>query len=108
MTGKWVVKTRTAADRFRRTLRSITQWCKCHRHEPLPVQQRALAIKLRGHYGYYGRKGNRARLWRLLHLVEQAWWRWLRRRSQRGLSWEAMTRLLRQYPLPAPRLVSSA
>jgi group II intron reverse transcriptase/maturase len=70
MTGKWVVKTRTAADRFRRALKSISQWCKAHRHEPLQTQQRALSQKLRGHYGYYGRKGNRARLWALRHWVE--------------------------------------
>ena len=108
MTGKWVVKTRTAADRFRRALRSISQWCKAHRHEPLEVQQRALGLKLRGHYGYYGRKGNRARLWALLHWVVQTWWRWLRRRSQRGLSWAAMTRLLQRYPLLTPRLAHPA
>jgi RNA-directed DNA polymerase len=104
MTGKWVVKTRTASDRFRRALRSISQWCKQHRHEPLEVQQRALGLKLRGHYGYYGRKGNRSRLWRLLHWTKRVWWRWLHRRSQRGLTWEAMTRLLRRYPLPETRL----
>jgi RNA-directed DNA polymerase len=102
MTGKWVVKMRTAADRFRRTLRSISQWCKRHRHEPLEVQQRGLGLKLRGHYAYYGREGNRARLWSLRQWVAQAWWRWLRRRSQRGLSWEAMTRLLQRYPLQTP------
>jgi hypothetical protein len=72
------------------------------------VQQRALGLKLRGHYGYYGRTGNRARLWTLLHWVERAWWRWLRRRSQRGLTWQAMTRLLRRYPLPVPRLAPRA
>jgi group II intron reverse transcriptase/maturase len=108
MTGKWVVKMRTAADRFRRALRSISQWCKSHRHEPLQEQQRALGLKLRGHYGYYGRKGNRAGLWRLRRWTVLAWWRWLRRRSQRGLPWEAMTHLLRRYPLPEPRLASPA
>jgi group II intron reverse transcriptase/maturase len=69
LTGKWVVKTRTAADRLRRALRSISQWCKAHRHEPLGMQQQVLSQKLRGHYGYYGRKGNRARLWKLHHWV---------------------------------------
>jgi RNA-directed DNA polymerase len=108
MTGKWVVKTRTAADRFRRTLQRISQWCKTHRHAPLQVQQRALGLKLRGHYAYYGRKGNRARLWALLHWVERAWWRWLRRRSQRGLSWDAMSRLLQRYPLLTPSLARPA
>jgi group II intron reverse transcriptase/maturase len=102
MTGKWVVKTRTAADRFRRTLKRISQWCKANRHAPLEVQQRILNQKLRGHYGYYGRKGNRARLWSLLHWVQKLWWRWLHRRSQRGLSWPAMNRLLQRFPLVTP------
>jgi hypothetical protein len=57
MTGRWVVKTRTAADRFRRTLKRISQWCKVSRHAPLEVQQRVLNQKLRGHYGYYWSQG---------------------------------------------------
>jgi RNA-directed DNA polymerase len=104
MSGKWVVKTRTAASRFRRTVKRISQWCKANRHAPLELQQRALNHKLRGHYGYFGRKGNRARLWALLYWAEREWWRWLRRRSQRGLTWANMIRLLQRYPLlpPAP------
>jgi hypothetical protein len=35
----------------------------------------------------------------LRYHVVLAWWRWLRRRSQRDLSWEAMSRLLQRYPL---------
>ncbi len=108
MSGKWVVKTRTAADRFRRTLKRISEWCKANRHAPLGEQQRALNQKLRGHYGYYGRKGNRARLWALRHWVERRWWCWLRRRSQRGLTWDAMGRLLQRYPLLTPALTSRA
>jgi len=108
MTGRWVVKTRTAADRFRRTLKRISQWCKANRHAPLETQQRVLNQKLRGHYGYYGRKGNRARLWALLHWVVPRWWCWLHRRSRRGLSWEAMTRLMQRYPLLTPGVASRA
>jgi reverse transcriptase-like protein len=95
---------------FRRTLKRISQWCKANRHAPLEMRQRTLGLKLklRGHYGYYGRKGNRARLWMLLDRVEQTWWRWLRRRSQRGLSWDAMTRLLQRSPLPTPALANLA
>jgi len=36
------------------------------------------------------------------------WWRWLRRRSQRGLSWVAMTRLLQRYSLPTPAIARPA
>jgi RNA-directed DNA polymerase len=102
LSGKWVVKTRTAADRFRQALRRILEWCKAHRHEPLVMQQQALNIKLRGHYGYYGRIGNRGWLWALRYRVTRGWKQWLSHRSQRGLTWAAMTRLLQRYPLLAP------
>jgi group II intron reverse transcriptase/maturase len=108
MTGKWVVKTRTAADRFRRALKRISQWCKANRHEPLERQRQVLHRKLRGHYGYYSRKGNRARCANLRYHVVLVWWRWLRRRSQRGLSWVAMTRLLQRYSLPTPAIARPA
>jgi len=104
LAGKWVVRERTAKDRFRMALKRIGEWCRAHRHDPVPMQQRALGAKLRGHYGYFGRRGNSTRLWRFLHCAVRAWWRALRRRSQRGLSWERMYRLLERYPLPKPLL----
>lgn len=97
-----VVKMRTAADRFRRGLRSIWEWCKANRHAPLPMQQQVLGQKLRGHYGYFNRIGNRRRIWDFLYRVVCTWWHWLRHRSQRGLPSAAMRRLLRRYPLPKP------
>jgi RNA-directed DNA polymerase len=103
--GNWVVRTRTAKDRFRRTLVNIEQWCKLHRHAPVPEQQQALNAKLRGHYGYYRRIGNACRLWALLYQVGRVWHRWLSRRSQRAhLSWPAMNRLLQRYRLATPAL----
>jgi group II intron reverse transcriptase/maturase len=104
LAGKWVVRERTAKDRFRKGLQSISEWCRLHRHAPLEVQRRVLGAKLRGHYGYFGRRGNRGRLWLFLRDAVRAWWRGLRRRSQRGLSWTAMYRLLQRYPLPTPAL----
>jgi hypothetical protein len=108
LAGRWTVKTRTPADRFRRALRGISQWCKAHRHEPLEKQQHVLNLKLGGRYGYYGRKGNRSRLWTLLHWATRAWRQWLHRRSQRGLPWVTMTRLLKRYPLLMPSAVHIA
>lgn len=103
--GKWVVRERTAKDRFRKGLASISEWCRLNRHTPLEVQQKTLNAKLRGHYGYFDRIGNRSRIWAFLKMVRRAWWRGLRRRSQRALSWIAMARLLERYPLekPVPR-----
>ena len=100
--GRAVVKMRTAADRFRRALRSISNWCRANRHAPLEMQQEVLGQKLRGHYGYYNRSGNRRKVWDFLYRVVCAWWHWLRKRSQRGLPSTAMRRLLRRYPLPKP------
>jgi RNA-directed DNA polymerase len=103
--GRWVVRTRTAKDRFQRTLVNIDQWCKLHRHAPLIEQQQMLNAKLRGHYGYYRRIGNVGRLWSLLHWAGRIWRRWLSRRSQRArLTWPAMNRLLQRYPLVMPGL----
>jgi RNA-directed DNA polymerase len=102
LAGKWVVRMRTAADRFRRAIRSVYEWCKANRHAPLETQQKVLGQKLRGHYGYYDRRGNRRRVWDFLYRVVCAWWHWLRHRSQRGLPPTAMQRLLRRYPLPSP------
>lgn len=102
LSGKWVVRERTAKDRYRRTMERIAEWCRRYRHMPLAMQRRKIGAMLQGHYGYFGRRGNRGRLWDLLRDVVRAWWRALRRRSQRGLSWIVMYRLLQRYPLPKP------
>lgn len=102
LAGKWVVRERTAKTRFSRALKSISEWCGRHRHTPLEEQQKALGLKLRGHYGYYGRIGNRGRLWTFLRQVIFIWKRWLGRRSQRPLYWRVMARLLQRFPLPTP------
>jgi RNA-directed DNA polymerase len=102
LAGKWAVRERTAKDRFRRGAARIAEWCRVHRHDPLTVQQKEIGAKLRGHYGYFGRISNRQRLLDFLRVAVRAWWRGLRRRSQRGLSWATMYRILRRYPLPKP------
>jgi group II intron reverse transcriptase/maturase len=102
--GKWVAWRRTAKDRLCRALKRISEWCRENRHAPMKEQHRALTRKVRGHYEYFGLWGNSRALAAFLNWVERAWWRALRRRSQRGLSWRAMHRLLRRYPLPPPRI----
>jgi RNA-directed DNA polymerase len=96
----------TAKDRFSRTLRRITEWCRTHRHDDVRVQHRALVWKLNGHFAYFGVTPNSAALARLRYEVERIWRKWLSRRSQRGfISWKAMTELLKRFPLPRPRIV---
>jgi RNA-directed DNA polymerase len=108
LAGKWVVRERTAKDRFRRALVSLSEWCKRHRHAPLEQQQKALNAKLRGHYGYFGRIGNRHQLWVFLRRATREWKRWLDRRSHHPLTWLRMYRLLKRFPLVTPAQVRPA
>jgi len=103
--GKWVVKRRTARDRFTRALRRVTEWCRLNRHQPVAEQHKALVQKLRGHFGYYGIIGNYEALHRFWENTKHAWRKWLGRRSRRkGMCWHRMDRLLERYPLPHPRI----
>jgi hypothetical protein len=106
--GAWVVKRRTAASRFTRALRTITQWCRLHRHEPVAQQHHTLSQKLRGHFAYYGITGNYAMLSQFRYQVRRAWRKWLgRRRRAGGLRWSRFALLLERYPLPVPTVVHS-
>ena len=65
----------------------------------------ALKQKLLGHYGYFGITGSSRALYCFLFRVTRAWRYWLSRRSQRAyLSLGRMVHLLRDYPLPQPRI----
>jgi group II intron reverse transcriptase/maturase len=106
--GHWVVKKKTATDRFSRAVRSIDSWCRENRHLPLREQQQKLNQKLRGHYAYYGVTGNSASLTRFLHEVERRWRKWLLRRNrERVLSWQLFRRLLQRFPLAKVSTVRS-
>jgi hypothetical protein len=99
--GTWILKRKTAANRFTRAVRTIAQWCRSHRHDPVCEQHAVLCQKLRGHYGYYGITGNSPALSRFQYAVLRLWRKWLlrRRRAWRGIpGW--FSRLLKRYPLP--------
>lgn len=105
--GYWVVKQQTAANRFRRKLRGIAQWCARHRHEPVAQQQAALIEKLQGHYAYYGITGNAQALGRFRAAVRRSWGGWLRRRGQHRSSWARALALLDRFPFPSAIAVHS-
>ena len=107
--GSWVVKRKTASDRFTRALQRLNLWCRGNRHAPMKWQHAQLLSKLRGHYGYYGITGNSRSLNSLLHRVKRIWRKWLRRRSRTSnLNWERFNLLLERYPLPNPRICREA
>jgi group II intron reverse transcriptase/maturase len=105
--GRWILKRKTAKDRFSRALRNVSQWMRRNRHLPVEEQAEALGRKLRGHYNYYGVKGNAKALGRFYYAVRCQWRYWLSRRTQRAvakLTWEKFDRLEKRYPLPPGRL----
>ena len=107
--GYWVVKKKTATDRFRRAVQKVSFWCRRHRHDPVDEQQRKLNQKLQGHYAYYGVTGNFSSLKSYQELVKRIWRYWLNRRNrERSLTWSIMGRLLQRYPLARPRIVRQA
>jgi len=106
--GYWVVKLKTASDRFTRAVRSIDQWCHDNRHLPLAEQQQTLNQKLRGHYAYYGVTGNSDAMNRFRQEVENRWRKWLNRRNNiRSMHWQKFCTLLRRYPLAPARAMRS-
>jgi len=101
----WRVAFRTRGARLRRAIKSVAEWCRSHRHDPVEKQHQTLKRKLDGHFNYFGVNGNIAALSLLRHRAERAWKRWLDRRSQRArMSWRRFKELLRCFPLPQPRV----
>ena len=105
-TGRWGMWCKTRSASLRRAIASIYDWCRRHRHLPIPAQHEALARRVRGHYNYFGVSGNFRSLLNFAEAVRRAWHKWLRRRSQRNrLTWERYTELLlHRWPLPRPRI----
>ena len=106
--GTWILKRKTAAKRFTRAVRTIAQWCRFHRHDPVREQHTILCQKLRGHYAYYGITGNSFAIARFRYEALRLWRKWLlrRRRAWRG-TFEWFGRLLQRYPLPCAVAVHS-
>ena len=104
--GRWVVKRKTAKDRFSRALRGIGHWCRAKRHWNVREQYATLSRKLRGHYAYYGITGNACALIRFRYAVARQWQKWLDQRGgRRRMTWQCFVKVLNLYPLPPIRVV---
>ena len=106
--GGWRVSCKTRRERLARAIRAVYEWCRDHRHQPVRQQHATLVRKVQGHINYFGVNGNMRSLRRFWRRVQQMWFRWLRRRSQRArLTWARYLDLLRDLPLPKARIVVS-
>ena len=103
--GYWVLKKKTAPSRLKRTLKSINQWCRFHRHDAVGQQHAMLKRKLQGHYNYYGITFNLKALQSVYFCVRRLWRKWLCRRGSKPLTWERYEGIMQSFPLPLPRIV---
>ena len=108
-TGRWVLTSKTRRERLKRSIQKLYRLCRRHRNWPVPEQHADLVRRIRGHVNYFGISGNGRSVSRFVTEAMKAWYKWLNRRSQRSrLTWKRYARgLLRQYPLPRPRIVVS-
>ncbi|MGC8723621.1 MAG: group II intron reverse transcriptase/maturase, partial [Acidobacteriota bacterium] len=103
--GGWTLACKTRRARLRRAIMAVYSWCRSHRHEKVPAQHAALVRRIQGHMNYFGVSGNTRALSVLAHHAQRAWFKWLRRRSNKTrLTWERFNDLLASYPLPRPRV----
>ena len=107
--GRWVLTCKTRRDRLKRSIQALYRLCRCHRNWPIPAQHADLVRRIQGHINYFGISGNGRSVAHLVTAAMYAWYKWLNRRSQRSrMTWERYYHgLLRQYPLPRPRVVAS-
>ncbi|MDJ0766249.1 MAG: reverse transcriptase domain-containing protein [Myxococcota bacterium] len=101
----WHVACKTRKARLTRAIHDTYEYCRRNRHEPIAIQHQALVSRIRGHYGYFGVNDNDKSLSALRYWTMKAWFKWLNRRSQRSrLKWERFEELLKDFPLPNPRV----
>ena len=103
--GRWGMLCKTRSASLRRAIRSVYSWCRRYRHLPVAVQHKALTRRIQGHFNYFAVSGNFRSLQLVLGQAKRIWYKWLCRRSQKKrLNWERFTDLLRDFPLPEPRI----
>jgi hypothetical protein len=102
--GKFTVLRRTMSKRKRAKLKEIKTELRQRLHYPVPEVGRWLRLVVAGHNRYYGVPANLRSLSAFRFHVGRAWYRTLRRRSQKTrLTWERMRRLIKFW-LPQPAL----
>jgi RNA-directed DNA polymerase len=105
--GRFVVKRRTEGKRVTRKLHEVQAEMWRRMHTPVRAQHGWLSRVLRGHDAYYGLPSNWPRLGSFHEAITRRWYRVLRRRSQRRLTWARFNALLVRFPLPPARITHS-
>jgi hypothetical protein len=103
--GRWGLSLQTRTARLQRAIKAVGDFCRSHRHKPIKEQHAGLASRLRGHFNYFAVQGNYSSLERLYKRTRRLWLKWLQRRSHRTrLNWSSFADILRDFPIPIPRI----
>ncbi|MBV8892110.1 MAG: group II intron reverse transcriptase/maturase [Acidobacteria bacterium] len=110
--GHFTVLRQTMRQRWQAKLRALKQELRRRMHTPIGEQGAYLRAVLAGHFRYYGVPMNGPALSSFHGAVGRLWWRILRRRSQRPLSWRRLRRHIQRWfppvrichPYPLERL----
>lgn len=103
--GRWMISFKTRRASLRRIVRNLYEWCRRQRHRPIKEQHATLVRKMQGHFNYFGVNGNMYCLQKVPERARKIWLKWLKRRGQRTrLNWERFGDLLKDFPLPRPRI----
>ena len=98
------MKRKTQSKRLTAKLKSLREQARIRMHAPVAEQHRWLCQVLRGHYAYYGLPSNFQALNVFYQQVRLLWFRSLRRRSQRRMTWDDYDVLFKRFSLPLPRI----
>ncbi len=103
--GAFAVGRKTEKSRLKRTLQRVHSVMREILHERVEDQARRINQLLQGHYAYFGMAGNYRSLKQVYQVVLRYWRRMLSRRSQKSrVTWDALLRILRRFPLKRPKL----
>ena len=112
--NRFTVRRKTIAKRLRAKVKEVRTEIMVRRHIPVPDQGKWLRSVVHGHLNYYAVPGNKQSVDTFRSEVAKAWFRALRRRSQKGLrlTWDRIKRLLKtwlptakvKHPYPNQRL----
>ena len=104
--GKNMIKRRTSRSKLRKSIKTVTMWCKENRHKRIKTIVEMLNSKLRGYFNYYGVISNSKGISQFYDETIKALYKWLNRRSQRrSFTWDEFKAKMKWYGLITPRVV---
>ena len=104
-----IAKRRTAPKKLRGAVARFSEWIRASRHTKVSGLMETLWAKYHRHWNYYRVIGNSASLSQYRWQTTRILFKWLNRRSQRrSYTWQSLTRMLRRFEVPLPRIVEQA